>query len=129
MENRKNLRQNIGFLGEEAACRLLVTRGHTIIERNYRNGHLEIDIISLSSDGIHFVEVKSRCRNIQAPPQENVNFIKQRRIASAAMRFLKSKKGLPFRCMENHFDVVSVIFTNSNAQTEYIADAYIPIYL
>lgn len=128
MENRGNQRQAIGRQGEEIACKLLCQKGHSILERNYRSGHLEIDIISFAADGIHFVEVKSRCKNIQALPQENVGHLKQRRVAIAAKRFLKSSKGLPFCCEECHFDVVAVVFTENETTTEYIADAYIPIY-
>jgi putative endonuclease len=47
--------------------------GHTILERNWRSGHLEIDIISFDKDGTHFVEVKTRSRSIQALSQEYVN--------------------------------------------------------
>lgn len=129
MAYRRNQRQAIGKLGEEVACRLLCKKGHTILERNFRSGHLEIDIISLSEDGIHFAEVKSRCKNIQAPPQENVGYVKQRRIATAAKHFLKSRKGLPFNCQECHFDVIAVVFTAEGTEIEYLKDAYIPIYL
>ena len=49
----------IGRRGEDIVCDYLVDRGHTILERNWRWGHLEIDIISINNIGIHFVEVKS----------------------------------------------------------------------
>ena len=60
MESREDYRRDLGRLGEDIACDLLRKMGHTILERNYRNGHLEIDIISIDADGIHFVEVKTR---------------------------------------------------------------------
>ena len=129
MEDRRNKRQTIGKRGEDLACEALQAKGHTILERNFRSGHLEIDIISASADGIHFVEVKARRENIQAPPQENVDFAKQRRIASAAKGFLRNHKGPSFGSGECHFDVVAVIFTESTTLLEYIPDAYIPIYL
>jgi putative endonuclease len=129
MENRRNKRQVTGKRGEDVACGLLSGKGHTILERNYRVGHLEIDIISRSSEGIHFVEVKTRCESIQAPPQENVDLAKQRRIASAAKGFLRSKKGQHFYGSECHFDVVAITITNKNTQVEYFQDAFIPIYL
>ena len=129
MEDRRNKRQAIGKLGEDLACEALLAKGHTILERNFRSGHLEIDIISASADGIHFVEVKARRENIQAPPQESVDFAKQRRIASAANGFLRNHKGPSFGSGECHFDVVAVIFTERTTLLEYIPDAYIPIYL
>ena len=129
MEGGSNYRGRLGRLGEDIACKLLEDMGHTILERNWRSGHLEIDIISASADGIHFVEVKARSENIQAPPQENVDFAKQRRIASAAKGFLRNHKGPSFGSGECHFDVVAVIFTERTTLLEYIPDAYIPIYL
>lgn len=129
MEDRRNKRQVTGKKGEDVACDLLAGRGHTILERNHRVGHLEIDIISVSADGIHFVEVKARRESIQAPPQDNVDRSKQRRIAAAAKGFLRSRKGLPFGGDECHFDVVAITFKENTALVEYFPDAYIPIYL
>ena len=129
MEDRRNKRQVTGKKGEDMACDLLAGRGHTILERNHRVGHLEIDIISVSADGIHFVEVKARRESIQAPPQDNVDHVKQRRIATAAKGYLRSRKGLPFNGCECHFDVIAVIFKDNTAQVDYFPDAYIPIYV
>ena len=81
MENKVNHRQTLGRQGENIACSYLEGMGHTILERNWRSGHLEIDIISVDPEGIHFVEVKARQKSIQAPPQDNVDAAKQRRIA------------------------------------------------
>lgn len=88
MESGKHNRRGLGLEGEDMACRLLEERGHTILERNWRSGHLEIDIISYNPDGIHFVEVKTRRSNIQAPPQDNVDRRKQQRISKAANAYL-----------------------------------------
>ena len=129
MENKGNYRSELGRQGEDIACALLVSKGHTILERNWRSGHLEIDIISLGADGIHFVEVKTRRLSIQAPPQENVDKAKQARIVSAAGRYLKSGKGTPYGYLEGMFDVIAVTFEGNEAKTEWIPQAYIPIYL
>lgn len=129
MESGKHDRRSIGQRGEDLACRLLEDRGHTILERNWRYGHLEIDIISADPAGIHFVEVKARCRSIQAPPQENVTLLKQRRTAKAAQAYLRTSRGLPFRNAECLFDVVAIIFDGPSVQTEYFEQAYIPVYL
>jgi len=129
MENKDNHRQTLGKRGENIACRYLEGMGHTVLERNFRSGHLEIDIISYDPEGIHFVEVKTRRLSIQAPPQENVNHIKQARIAKAALKFLKTGKGLPFGNLECMFDVVAVTFDGDKPRTEWFPQAYIPIYL
>lgn len=129
MEGRDNHRRSLGILGEDMACDFLRQRGHIIMERNWRAGHLEIDIISLDDDGIHFVEVKTRQRNIQAPPQMNVDHAKQNRITKAAQRFLKTGKGVPYGNHECHFDIVAVTFGEDTYSIEWFPQAYIPIYL
>ena len=129
MESREDHRRDLGRRGEEIACDLLRKMGHTILERNYRNGHLEIDIISIDADGIHFVEVKTRRDSIQAPPQYNVDKAKQSRIIKAALGFLHSSKGLPLSSYECHFDIVAVTFSGDASSTEWFPQAYIPIYV
>ena len=129
MESRELHRRDLGRRGEDIACDLLRKMGHTILERNYRNGHLEIDIISIDADGIHFVEVKTRRDSIQAPPQYNVDKAKQSRITKAALGFLHSSKGLPLSSYECHFDIVAVTFSGDASSTEWFPQAYIPIYV
>ena len=129
MEDRRNHKQALGRLGEDLACGHLEKIGHTILARNWRAGHLEIDIISIDKDGIHFVEVKARRLSIQAPPQENVDRAKQARIVRAAGRYLKSGKGMPYGCRECLFDVVAVTFEGSEHKTEWFPQAYIPLYI
>ena len=116
----------VGRKGEDIACELLIKHGHTVIERNWRSGHLEIDIISLDGIGIHFVEVKTRRPPLQADPQECVNLAKQRRIAKAAQGWT-AKKG--YDGAECHFDIVSVVIDGENTCTEYYPDAYIPSFI
>ena len=58
-----------GQLGEDKACAFLQAQGHRIVARNWRGSHLEVDIISEASDGLHFVEVKTRL-DADAAPQE-----------------------------------------------------------
>lgn len=119
-----------GRKGEDEACKYLVGKGHTILKRNWRSGSLEIDIISYDRDGIHFVEVKSRCAPLQADPSESVDRTKQRRIARAANGFLGSvvNKNPEIAGMECFFDVVTVVFDNGTTAIRYYPQAYIPMY-
>lgn len=101
-------------------------RGHVILDRNWRAGHLEIDIVSMDGDGIHFVEVKSRTVLYGAGPQESVTRAKQRRLYDAARRYLAGKDGLMAGDMECHFDVISVVFGRDRADIRFFPDAFIP---
>ena len=126
MENIETHRYELGKTGEDIACDFLKKRGHVILERNFRSGHLEIDIISTDVCGIHFVEVKTRRFSVQAPPQESVTPAKQRRIVRAASQYLKARKSLGNP--ECFFDVFAVTFNPDSVTTEWIPQAFIPIY-
>ena len=129
MESGTDYRQDLGRKGEDIACEFLIGKGHTILARNYRSGHLEIDIITFDSEGIHFVEVKARRHSIQAPPQDNVNMQKQKKIVKAAQSYLRKGKGAAVRNKECMFDVVAVTFREDTVTTEYFEQAFIPIYI
>ena len=47
-------------LGEDAACQFLINKGYRILERNFRKGYGEIDIIALQDKTLVFIEVKTR---------------------------------------------------------------------
>ena len=128
MESRTDHRRELGRLGEDLACRWLQQHGHTILERNWHSGHLEIDVITFDGEGIHFVEVKARKENIQAPPQDNVNVLKQKRLAKAASAFLNKAEILPSGDMECFFDIIAVTFQGGAYEIKWIPQAYIPIY-
>lgn len=131
-----NGRKETGKKGEETACKFLMDNGHTILERNWRTGHLEIDIISYDEYGIHFVEVKTRRPPLQAEPQDSVTAAKQKRIASAARKYLASASGKgsvgavqknisDCECM---FDVIAVVIEDGNTRINYYPDAYYPVF-
>ena len=118
----------LGQMAEDLACEYLAGHGHTIVARNWRSGHLEIDVISVDPAGIHFVEVKSRVAPVPAGPEENVGYRKQRRIVAAAEKYLRStEKNSVLGIEEVYFDVFSVIFEGGKAETQFFPQAYIPI--
>lgn len=125
MESGRNNRVT-GRKGEDAACLYLTGNGHAILERNWRYGHLEIDIISMDRNGIHFVEVKSRTEPVPAAPQENVGRLKQERICRAANRYISMERDSRLGMMECHFDVISVVFGKDRYTVEMFPDAYFP---
>lgn len=53
----------LGKYGEELACVFLKDNGYTIVERNYRFHHKEIDIIARELNKLVVVEVKTRSKN------------------------------------------------------------------
>lgn len=122
-----NSRQITGKFGEDLAVDYLEGKGFSILARNWRSGHYELDIVALDGDGIHFVEVRTRI-NPEILPQETVNSPKQRKVVEAAKRFLKEEANRKFSDFEAFFDVVGVTVVNDSAELEYIPQAFIPIY-
>ena len=129
-ESKPTARMLLGRKGEDVACRFLEGIGHRIIARNYRSGHLEIDIISTKGNGVHFVEVKSRVAPVAVAPEENVTALKQKKIANAALRYLhRSKDPGVYWGMEVSFDIVAVTFDGGETSVEWFPEAYIPMYV
>lgn len=127
---RMTPRMSLGRRGEDVACGFLSGKGHTIVERNYRSGHLEIDIITLDKDGVHFVEVKSRVAPVAVSPEENVTAAKQKKVADAALRYLHTSKDKRLSAdLEVSFDVVAVTFDGGGEIVEWFPNAYYPMYL
>ena len=121
---------SLGRRGEDVACGFLSGKGHTIVERNYRSGHLEIDIITLDKDGVHFVEVKSRVAPVAVSPEENVTAAKQKKVADAALRYLHTSKDKRLSAdLEVSFDVVAMTFDGGGEIVEWFPNAYYPMYL
>ena len=126
MASGQDCRGAVGRRGEDIAARYLVESGHTVLARNWRIGHLEIDIITMAADGIHFVEVKSRVFPMTADPEENVGPVKRRRLVRAAGEWLRLNGREDMEC---HFDVAGVVFRGDAYSVRYIPKAFIPVML
>ncbi|MCM1517967.1 MAG: YraN family protein [Pseudoflavonifractor sp.] len=110
-----------GAWGEQAATEFLIKAGYTIMERNWRLGHLEVDIIASHGSRVIFVEVKTRSTSF-ADPADAVTPIKQRRIARAADAYIRHLN-LP---LEAQFDIVTIIGNETAHIIEHIPDAFLP---
>ena len=122
-------RKRTGNEGEDAACAFLEANGHQVLARNWRAGHLELDIVSYCGDGVHFVEVKTRRPPLQAEPQESVTPTKQKRLVRAALTYLNRSRDPRLGSVEYHFDIVAVTIDNPGMTIGYFPDAFIPIYI
>lgn len=123
------IKKETGRRGEELACKWLMDRGHTVLERNWRCGHLEIDLITYDSGGIHFVEVKTRTAPVMEDPQDCVDRIKRQRLAKAAARYLALKDDTVPKDTECRFDIIAVTFEGDKEDIRYFPEAFFPMYL
>lgn len=64
---------DLGQQGESIAIHYLLNKGYTILEKNYRIGKIEIDIIAEKDHQIVVVEVKARESSIHGSPEEAVD--------------------------------------------------------
>ena len=94
-----------GAAGEREACSYLERQGYTILGRNFRIRHGEIDIIARRDGVTVFVEVKQRVGRSHGEGHEAVGPEKRRRIVQAA-RVWAAQRGLSDAA--SRFDVISI---------------------
>ena len=77
-------KHELGRAGEDAAVIYLRHKGYEILERNWRTGHLELDIVARHENELVVVEVKTRQADLEQLPQEAVSLAKMQRVVKAA---------------------------------------------
>ena len=124
-----------GERGEEIVAGFLERCGYVVVVQNWRCRHLEIDIIAVKGDTVHFVEVKLLSSNKVAEPYEKVGQIKRSRIIDAANGFLNSRRWYSFLCrfglssnFEVSFDVASVVGCGDSFTVDFFENAYSPLW-
>ncbi|HRS54441.1 MAG TPA: YraN family protein [Bacteroidales bacterium] len=113
---------NIGKIGEDIAADFLLKKGYKILERNWRVGQYEIDIIAQDGNVIVIVEVKTLKSNNVITPEAIVGKQKQKNLIKAANIYM-DYKNLSF---EIRFDIVAILLKNNNSYINYIPDAFYP---
>ena len=86
------LTTQIGNLGEDAAVEWLRERGYYIVERNWRAGSYEIDIIAQHFDTMHFVEVKTRALGSIESAYEAINTTKRTALLRAMRAYTRTAR-------------------------------------
>ncbi|MDD4799666.1 MAG: YraN family protein [Proteiniphilum sp.] len=110
----------LGRKGEEAAVSYLESKGHRILERNWRLHGYEIDIITAHKGFIVFVEVKTRGSADWGDPASFVVTRRMRRMIQAAHFYLVMHRiDQPAR-----FDIVSILWKGERQELEHIEDAF-----
>jgi len=110
-----------GNVGEEQAVTFLVEKGFQIVERNYRYGKGEIDIVAREKDFLVFVEVKARESLEYGLPEEAITKRKIAQIRKIAEAYLAEKTITD----ENiRFDVVAILFLNNQTTINHYENAF-----
>lgn len=92
-------------IGEDAACKFVQKQGYKIIERNFRKGYGEIDIIAINENCLIFIEVKTRTSDKFGNPLEAITPWKLKTLIKTVYLYKKLNPKLPD---ELRIDAVSV---------------------
>jgi putative endonuclease len=99
-------RRSLGQRGEDAACAYLERAGMTVIERNWRCQHGEIDVVALDGTTVVLVEVKTRRTTAKGTPEDAVTPAKQRRYRRLAEAYQQHAGS---NDTQLRFDVVTIL--------------------
>jgi putative endonuclease len=111
----------LGIHSETLASNFLRSQGWCILERNYRAGRKEIDIIARNGNVVAFVEVKARAGTGYGHPLYAITWKKRREIAHVARVWLERN---PLRDCDYRFDAVAICWSGSSHTVEHVEDAW-----
>ena len=105
----KPVNLTVGALGEQAAADWYASHGYTVLARNVRESHREIDLIVCDAQCLVFVEVKARTQRAYAPnrfgrPADAVDTAKRERTVRTANDWLREHP----TSLQPRIDVVEV---------------------
>jgi putative endonuclease len=113
--------QGFGELGERIAERWLRRQGWRVVNRRFRNGHRDIDLVVEREGTVAFVEVKARRGREFGDPVEAVNWRKQRELTRSARVWI-DRHGNPFDSYR--FDVVGVLVDGKRVLIRHVPSAF-----
>lgn len=110
-----------GKQGEEIAYQLLLAKGYTILETNWRYRRAEVDIIAKEGDILVFIEVKTRSTDHFGKPEAFVTDRKKEFLQTAASVYME-EIGHEW---EIRFDIIAVLLHPTRAaEVEHFEDAF-----
>ncbi|NIA11234.1 MAG: DUF91 domain-containing protein [Nitrospiraceae bacterium] len=115
----------LGEIGENMAVDYLRGKGYEIIERNWRYGHKEIDIIARDAEKneLVMVEVKTRKGGKMLLPGDLITLSKQRFLINAADAYIRWN----YIHSDTRFDVILIHFPKEGGHNlQHIPQAFYP---
>ena len=109
----------LGKWGEDLAAGYLQRKGYTIIERDWKSGKRDLDIIAQDGNVIVFVEVKTRRNRLYGEPEESVDYHQLQNLQQAISHYVKFKQIQ----QEIRFDIISIVGTvGTDPDIQHIQD-------
>ena len=118
----KTNRQKLGTRGEDMAAVFLQDKGFEIIQRNFRAGQNELDIIATDKFDLVIVEVKSIRNPDYGSAEFRIPVKKQRSIIKATYAYLEKHR--EFADMGVRFDVICVNLEKYPADVVHYKEAF-----
>ena len=113
---------DFGAQGEDIAIDYLRRKGYVILDRNWRSGHREIDIVARKDDTVVFVEVKARANAFYGNPEDAVTRRKMHLLVLAADAYLRYNA----IDLEVRFDVITITGTTGKPYIRHYECAFRP---
>jgi putative endonuclease len=85
----------VARIGEDIAANYLKKIGYKIIERNFRKGYGEIDIVAIHKNILIFVEVKTRTSNLYGGSIEAISYLKLHKLIRTCEYYKILHQNLP----------------------------------
>ena len=94
-----------GKWGEDLAADYLRDKGYAIIDRDWKSGHHDLDIVAKEGDTLVIVEVKTRRNRLFGNPEEAIDYRKLQSLQQAINHYIK------YRHIDSEirFDIITVV--------------------
>ena len=113
--------KDTGFLGENKAEAYLTSMGFSILFRNWRYKHLEIDILASKGNCLHIIEVKTRRTTTYGFKEQHIDAQKMQHLKNAAAIF--QYQNPVWQMLQ--FDVIAIqLYANEKWDLFFIEDVY-----
>ena len=114
------IRKNIGDKGEDNAVNFLFANGYDVLQKNYRFGRGEIDIIARKDDVLVFIEVKTRKNADFGYPETFVSESQQDRIHLTAEEYILQKEWQGVIS----FEIIAILWDGHEPVLDHFEDAF-----
>lgn len=113
---------DLGKSGEDLALKYLLEQDYKFMDRNYRYGKGELDLVMQQGNELVVVEVKTRSSEKYGSPIIAVSRKKQQQIIKVANSYIAQNQ----IDKEVRFDVISIIINQYERKVEHICNAFYP---
>lgn len=114
---------DLGKWGEDVALAYLLDQGYHLLDRNWHQGHRDLDLIMQQDDTLVIVEVRTRRNNLFMDPEQTVDALKMLSLSKAANAYIRLHR----ISLNIRFDIVAITGTPSSDFTiNHIEDAFYP---